>query len=327
MQSLRIISAVLALTGAAMATTSAECKADIYKLEGYGSGAIGGGSSDPITVKTCTELRAAASQGGNIHVFGFLNGCGIIDLVDNTTLEGGDFRATISEGGVRIKDANNVIVRNMGFAWPLNGQGSLIVEGSTQVWINHNDFNMGRSKYEHDFGSELEIKNSDLVTVSWNIFMQTINHQWKGATVEGEANGSLQGEQPRVTYHHNFFFDVMSHAPSISGATAHLYSNCIDYAQTYAVSASHGAKVLIESNAFVGAKQAIVTDLDPQNEGSVTERDNEFYDSPTRITKTGHAEPPYNYTVDPASCICDYVCSNSAFNTILSIAVNETDDA
>lgn len=76
---------------------------------------------------------------------------------------------------VRIKDAKNVIVRNMGFAWPLEGQASLALDGATQVWIDHNDFNMGMGKYEDDYGAELEISSSDLVTVSWNLLMQTVS--------------------------------------------------------------------------------------------------------------------------------------------------------
>jgi pectate lyase len=63
----------------------------------------------------------------------------------------------------------------MGFAWPLEGQASLALDGATQVWIDHNDFNMGMGKYEDDYGAELEISSSDLVTVSWNLLMQTVS--------------------------------------------------------------------------------------------------------------------------------------------------------
>ena len=76
---------------------------------------------------------------------------------------------------MRIKDAKNVIVRNMGFAWPLEGQASLALDGATQVWIDHNEFHMGMGKYQDDYGAELEISNSDLVTVSWNLLMQTVS--------------------------------------------------------------------------------------------------------------------------------------------------------
>jgi pectate lyase len=85
------------------------------------------------------------------------------------------FTQAIADSTIRIKDANNVIVRNMNFGWPLDGQASLSIQGSTQVWVVHNDFNMGQSLNEDDFGAEVEIIASDRVTVSWNLFMQGVS--------------------------------------------------------------------------------------------------------------------------------------------------------
>jgi pectate lyase len=100
-----------------------------------------------------------------------------------------------------------------------------------------------------------------------------------------------------VTYHHNYFLFLISQTPSISnGASAHVYSNCFDVVEDYGLTVSHSASALVEGNAFIATNQAIITNMDPENEGSVTERNNEFFESPISVTQTGHEDPSYDYT-------------------------------
>lgn len=122
-------------------------------------------------------------------------------------------------------------------------------------------------------------------------------NQWKGSLVGHSAsNGGEDRGHLRVTYHHNLWNNVNSRTPSIRFGTGHVYSSCYENIPTSGINIREGARALIEHNSFSNVDQAIVTNVDADIQGFVTERNNIFVNSPTDITQTGHTNPPYSYT-------------------------------
>lgn len=78
-------SAVATATGGGSAGT---CGTPNYTLYGYGAGTTGGGTGTGTTVTTCAALIAAAKSAGVIVISGIISGCGVVDLVGDTTVRG-----------------------------------------------------------------------------------------------------------------------------------------------------------------------------------------------------------------------------------------------
>ena len=117
--------------------------------------------------------------------------------------------------GLNIKNAKNVIVRNLTFDdWD---DDAINVETSTNVWIDHNTFFTG---YD---GSVDTKRGSDYVTISWNHF----DGQDKNSLVgHSDDNGSQDRGKLRVTYHHNWFDGTNQRNPRVRfGNPVHVFNN------------------------------------------------------------------------------------------------------
>lgn len=77
-----------------------------------------------------------------------------------------------------------------------------------------------------------------------------------------------------------------------------------------------GAQVLVEENSFTNVAKSVVTNLDSDEEGFATERNNIFNNSPTQITKTGSFVPSYKYTTDPAANVCSIVAKSAGVGVV-----------
>lgn len=99
-----------------------------------------------------------------------------------------------------------------------------------------------------------------------------------------------------MTYHHNWWNNVNSRTPSLRFGTGHIYSSCYENIPASGLNIREGARALVEANSFTNVKSAIMTNLDADIQGFVTQRNNVFVNSPYTITQTGHVNPPYSYT-------------------------------
>ena len=134
---------------------------------------------------------------------------------------------------------------------------------------------------------------SDFVTVSWNKF----HDHWKGSLIgHSDNNADEDTGKLHVTYHHNDWSGVNSRLPSVRFGTAHIYSSCDHGTETSGINSRMGAQVLVENSSFTDTNRAIVTNLDSDEEGFATERNNLFENSPIDITQEGSFEPDYAYT-------------------------------
>lgn len=146
--------------------------AAIDQLVGYGAGTTGGGSGSGTTVTSCSALTTAAKAGGVIKISGTLSGCGIVKLVSNTSVLGVGSTAAITGGGFQIRQASNVIIRNIKFHDAPEGKDQIDIDESTKIWIDHNDFSSDGITGDKDYyDGLLDAKHgADSITISWNKF-------------------------------------------------------------------------------------------------------------------------------------------------------------
>jgi pectate lyase len=190
---------------------------------------------------------------------------------------------------------SNVIIRNLRFKNPPQGGDLLALDRATQVWIDHNEFsNDGLVGDKDYYDGLLDITHaSDFVTVSWNTFAD----HWKGSLIGHSASNSAEDTgKLRVTYHHNWWNNVNSRTPSLRFGTGHFYSSCFENIPGSGLNIREDARALVENNYFRNVKDAIHTNLDANNQGYATQRNNVFSSSNFQITRTGHTNPPYTYT-------------------------------
>ncbi|KAI8623775.1 polysaccharide lyase family 1 protein [Xylariaceae sp. FL1651] len=295
--------------------STGSCSSPNYSLQGYGAGTTGGGSGSGTTVTSCSALESAVGNGGVITISGVLDGCGIIDLGSDTTIIGSGSKSGLTNGGFRIKKQSNVILKNLYFHDPPESKDLVEIQYSTKVWVDHCDFSTDGITGDKDYyDGLLDIMHaSDDITVSWNKF----HDHWKGSLVgHSDSNGDEDTGHLHITYHHNYWNNVNSRLPSLRFGTGHIYSSCFENNPTSGINSRMGAQVLVEQSYFSSTKLAIVTDLDSDEDGYAVSKDNIFVDSTTEITQTGSLTPPYSYTLDPASCICNMVKSYAGLGII-----------
>ncbi|GAB3212868.1 pectate lyase [Marinactinospora endophytica] len=167
-----------------------------------------------------------------------------VDIGSNTTLIGLGDDARIVGASITIRDADNVIVRNLAFESPRDcfphwepGEWNaeydgLTVRNSTHVWVDHNEFSDGAhpdSANEEHWGYEYQVHDglldvvdgSDLVTLSYNVFADHDKTMLIGNTDRPDRDrGRL-----RVTLHHNRFDNILQRAPRVRYGQVHVYNN------------------------------------------------------------------------------------------------------
>ncbi|RSL69971.1 hypothetical protein CEP54_001949 [Fusarium duplospermum] len=288
------------------ATEGGSCgAAAVDELVGYGDGTTGG-SGEGVTVTSCADLTSAVANGGVIKIDGQLSGCDIIRLEGDTTILGVGSGSGLVGGGFRMKDVSNVILRNLKMSNPPEGKDLIDIESSTYVWVDHCDLSAeGITGDKDHFDGLCDAKRgSDFITISWTKF----SDHWKASLIgHSDNSGSDDTGKLHVTYHHNYWSNINSRAPSVRFGTAHIYSSCYEDVPTSGVNSRMGAQVLVEQNSFNNVQRAIVTNLDSKEEGFASNKNNIFTNSDTQITQEKEFTPPYSYTTDPASCICELV--------------------
>jgi len=193
----------------------------------------------------------------------------------NVTIVGvGDAR--IVGANLRIRDASNVIVRNLTLSdasdcfpqWDPGDTGAgnwnsaydnLSVWSSTSVWVDHlrlDDGDHPPATTRTVYGRPYEVHDglldvthgSDLVTVSWTHF-----HDHDKTSLVGSSDSRTQDRgQHRVTYHHNLWTDVGQRAPRVRYGDVHVYNNVYEQTRaagyTYLLGAGVESSIVAEQN-------------------------------------------------------------------------------
>lgn len=203
----------------------------------------------------------------------------VLPVGSNTTIIGAGRDARILGGSLDVRDAHNVIIRNLTFEdaydcfpqWDGTNEGewnseydNVVLSGSTHVWVDHNTFTDGRrpdsgqpsyfgALYQQHDGLLDIVRGADLTTVSWNVFTRhgksiLIGNSDKAAATD---RGKL-----RTTFHHNLFEDVGERAPRVRFGQVDVYNNHYShrpgasYHYGYSWGIGHEAALVAEHNAF-----------------------------------------------------------------------------
>ncbi|MFJ5075149.1 polysaccharide lyase family 1 protein [Streptomyces sp. NPDC088553] len=216
------------------------------------------------------DLRAASAtaQGQAIKV----------KVPANTTIVGVGDHAGITGGSLQVQGVDNVVVRNLTIESPLDcfpqwdptdgatgawnsEYDSLVVYGSTHVWIDHNTFTDGAHPdsslpsyygevYQQHDGELDVVRGADLVTVSWNVFT---DHDKTLMIGNSDSAGATDRGRLRVTLHHNLFKNVVERAPRVRFGQVDAYNNhFVVPSSTYVYSLGVGqeSQLFAEKNAF-----------------------------------------------------------------------------
>ncbi|MFD7326461.1 polysaccharide lyase family 1 protein [Streptomyces sp. NPDC059875] len=216
------------------------------------------------------DLRAtsAKAQGKAIKAY----------VPTNTTIVGVGRDAGIVGGSVQIQGVDNVVIRNLSVESPLDcfpqwdptdgvtgawnsEYDSMVVYGSTHVWIDHNTFTdgahpdsslpryYGEVYQQHD--GELDIvRGADLVTASWNVFA---DHDKTLMIGNSDSAGDTDRGKLRVTLHHNLFKNVIERAPRVRFGQVDAYNNHFVVPATgyaYSLGIGQESQLVAEKNAF-----------------------------------------------------------------------------
>ncbi|SHK74116.1 Por secretion system C-terminal sorting domain-containing protein [Reichenbachiella agariperforans] len=199
---------------------------------------------------------------GQITDFDYmLNGDIVIENKNNDagyiTLEGIGDDATADGWGIRLKNANNIELRNIGTMNCNSGEGDNIglQQNNFYVWVHHVDFFYGDAGGDSDQAKgdgALDSKRSGYVTFSYNHFWDTGKSNLLG-------NGTEDPEY--LSYHHNWYDHSDSRHPRIRNHSVHVYNNYYDGNSKYGVGSTKGSSVVVEGNYFRNCKYPILTSM------------------------------------------------------------------
>ena len=282
---------------------------DLCKPVGWATqngGTTGGGSASPVTVNNLTDLQTQAKSSGAkvIYVSGTL-GSGVstrIAVTSNKTIVG--LAGATINGGIDIKGASNVIVRNLKIKGPgsvdVNGVDCMYIDNSTNVWIDHCEFVDGQD-------GNFDIANgANYITITWCKFNYTSassNHQFSNLIGNSDSKTS-DSTKLKVTLQYNWWGSgCKERMPRVRFGQVHVVNNLFDSpVASHCVRAGLKADLLVEGNVFRGVAKPI--DLYENNFKAVTERNNLFIGTSGNTSGSGTSfTPPYNLGIAAAANI------------------------
>ncbi len=194
------------------------------------------------------------------------------------TLEGIGNDATANGWGIRIKNAQDVEVRNIGIMNVDSDEGDNISlqQDNKYIWVHNCDFFYGHAGSDKDQvkgDGALDCKKSTYITFSYNHFWDNGKSNLLGLS-ESTTDGLY------ITYHHNWYDHSDSRHPRVRYYSAHVYNNYYDGNAKYGASSTLGSSVFMEANYFRNCKYPMMTSMqgsdvyaggtkrDPKNNGT-----------------------------------------------------------
>ncbi|KAK2016240.1 pectate lyase [Colletotrichum eremochloae] len=254
----------------ALRQAAATCNVGYCTRNGGTTGGAGGSS---VTVKTVDELVAAAKKTGplTIVVSGAISGSAKVRVSSDKTIVG-EKGSSLNNVGLYIRQAKNVIIRNMKISGVKASNGDAIgIDESTNVWVDQCDLSGDLSGGKDDLDGLLDISHgADWITVS-NVYF---HDHWKGSLVghsdnnAGEDTGKLH-----VTYANNHWFNINSRTPLVRFGTVHVVNNYYNKLLASGINSRMGAQVLVQSTAFTNSPAKAIFFADSKQTGFAVAED------------------------------------------------------
>lgn len=250
-------------------------------LEGFKKG----DDNRPLIVRLIGQITDLAYMSkGDIVLENDNNALGSI------TLEGVGDDAVADGWGIRVKNASNIEIRNIGTMNCNSDEGDNIglQQDNDYIWIHNVDFFYGDAGGDADQAKgdgALDSKRSGFVTISYN-------HFWDSGKSNLLGNGTEDPEY--LNYHHNWYDHSDSRHPRIRSHSVHVYNNYYDGNSKYGVGSTNASSVFVEANYFRNCKFPILTSMqgsDVYDSGSGT---NDYSNNPTFSKEDGGSIKAFN---------------------------------
>ncbi len=216
------------------------------------------------------------------------------DLNPNSsiTFEGIGNDAVADGWGIRIKNAANVEIRNIGTMNTNSDEGDNIglQQNNEYIWVHHCDFFYGNAGGDSDQAKgdgALDCKRSTYVTFSYNHFWDSGKCNLLGLSEEST-------EGLFITYHHNWYDHSDSRHPRVRYYSAHVYNNYYDGNAKYGVGATNGSSVFVEANYFRNCKYPILISMQGSDVWDESTQSNDYSDMPTFSKEDGGSIKAFN---------------------------------
>ncbi|MFC0876408.1 T9SS type A sorting domain-containing protein [Saccharicrinis sp. FJH2] len=208
------------------------------------------------------------------------------------TLEGVGEDAVADGWGIRVKNASNIEIRNIGLMNCNSNEGDDIglQQDNDYVWVHHCDFFYGDAGSDSDQAKgdgALDCKKSTYVTFSYNHFWDTGKSNLLGLS-EGTTQGLF------ITYHHNWYDHSDSRHPRVRYYSAHVYNNYYDGIAKYGVGSTLGSSVFVEGNYFRHCRYPMLTSMQGSDVYDESTQSNDYSDMPTFSKEDGGTIKAFN---------------------------------
>tara|TARA_R110002049_G_scaffold993_2_gene7093 strand:- start:27536 stop:30061 length:2526 start_codon:yes stop_codon:yes gene_type:complete len=278
-------------------------------LEGFKKGV----DSRPIIIRLIGQITDPSNlDKGDIVIENKNN------INSHITLEGVGDDAVADGWGIRIKNASNIEIRNIGSMNCNSDEGDNIglQQGNDHIWVHNVDFFYGDAGGDADQAKgdgALDCKKSTYVTFSYNHFWDSGKSNLLGLSENGDNDLF-------ITYHHNWYDHSDSRHPRVRYYTAHVYNNYYDGNSKYGVGSTLGSSVFVENNYFRNCKYPILTSL----QGTDI-----FYGYPTFSGEDGGSIKAFGNTIIGATRFDPYgadgpTTSTIEFDAVVTATRNET---
>jgi len=229
------------------------------RREGFAKGAKGGLNGDVYVVSTLSNsgpgsLREALKLGIPLWIVFKVSGEIVVEnrlpkIPSHTTIDGRNSCITLTNSGLMIWDATDVIVENITITKVKdeNLPDALQIVRSNVVWVDHCSFSTARDGLIDITHAVKEENLLGRVTISWCRFESHDHVMIIGLHKDIEPNDSKW----RVTLHHNYFADnTIQRHPRVSQGFVHMYNNVVLW-KLYGVASFDRAQLVMDRNYFI----------------------------------------------------------------------------
>lgn len=208
------------------------------------------------------------------------------------TVEGVGEDAAADGWGIRIKNASNIEIRNIGTLNCNSSEGDNVglQQNNEYIWVHNCDFFYGDAGGDADQAKgdgALDCKKSTFITFSYNHFWDSGKCNLLG--LSEETTTGLY-----ITYHHNWYDHSDSRHPRVRYYSAHVYNNYYDGNAKYGIGSTLGSSVFVEGNYFRNCKYPMLTSMQGSDVYNESTKQNDYNENPTFSKENGGTIKAFN---------------------------------
>ena len=268
-----------------------------------------GKDTRPLIVRLVGQITDPAYMlGGDIVIENNNNAASYI------TFEGIGEDAVADGWGIRVKNASNIEISNLGTMNCNSDEGDNIglQQDNEYIWVHNCDLFYGNAGSDADQikgDGAMDCKKSTYVSFSYNHFWDSGKSNLLGLS-EGLSADLL------ITYHHNWYDHSDSRHPRVRFYSAHVYNNYYDGNAKYGIGATEGASVFAEANYFRNCKYPMLTSMQGSDVWDEAKQANDYTNMPTFSKENGGTIKAYNNYMSGQRRFVPYGAAGYLYSTV-----------